>query len=200
MAAARLAPALARNARAHELQLQGVARRLADHSPRVRLARLRAELAGFGRVLAAARSNAVTAERTRIATERARIEVLDTRMRNALSQALARRRERSAQIAERGERAFGQALAKRTERLASLWALIRSLGPEAVLARGYALIRDESGALLRGVAQAEPGRLLDVQVSDGRFGAVVTGGTGAAPRPQPRPARKAMPKGQGDLF
>ncbi|TAJ33408.1 exodeoxyribonuclease VII large subunit [Bosea sp. (in: a-proteobacteria)] len=207
LAATRLAPALARNARAHEIQLQNVARRLAENSPRVRLARLRAELAGFGRVLAAARSNAVTAERTRIATERARIEVLDTRMRNALAQSLLRRRERSAQIAERGQRAFAQALAKRTERLASLWALIRSLGPAAVLARGYALIRDESGALVRGVAQAEPGRLLDVQVSDGHFGAIVAGGagtsigTGKVSRPQSRPARKEMPKtAQGDLF
>jgi exodeoxyribonuclease VII large subunit len=200
LAATRLAPALARNARAHEQALLALSRRLEARSPRIALARLREKLIGFSRVLASARSNAVTAERTRIGTERARLDVLEMRMRNALAQSVSRRRDRSLQIAERAERAFGQALVKRSERLGSLWTLIRSLGPEAVLARGYALIRDESGALVRSVTQTEPGRVIDVQVSDGHFGAIVAGGAGAASRPQPRPARKETPKGQGDLF
>lgn len=202
LAAARLAPALARNARAHELQLQALARRLSDHSPRLRLAKLRAELAGFGRVLAAARTNALTAERTRIRTDQARLGVLEARMRNALGQSILRRRDRSEQTAGRSQRAFAQSLSKRQDRLASLWALIRSLGPDAVLARGYALIRDESGGLVRGIAQAEPGRLLDVQVSDGHFGAIVAGGDAPIRAQPPRPARKEGPKAasQGNLF
>ncbi len=200
LAAARLAPALARNARAHEQGLLVLSRRLEARSPRIALARLREKLNGFARVLASARSNAMSAERIRIGTERARLDVLETRMRNALAQSLDRRRERSAQIAERGTRAFAQSLTKRGERLNSVWSLIRSLGPQAVLARGYALIRDESGALIRGVAQAEPGRMLDIQLVDGRFGAIVAGSGGPA-RPQQRPARRETPKGtQGDLF
>ena len=99
------------------------------------------------------------------------------------------------------ERAFAQGIDRRRDRLDSLWALIRSLGPEAVLARGYALIRDEAGTLVRSVAQAQPGQALAVQLSDGRFDAVVSGAGGTPPKPQPRAARKEPPKStQGDLF
>jgi len=202
LAAARLAPALARNARAYELRLQNVARRLADNSPRVRLAKLRADLAGFGRVLATARGNAIAAERTRIAHARERLARLEAQARHAFGQSLAQRRDRSGNLAERASRAFGQQLQRRGDRLASLWALIGSLGPQAVLARGYALIRDEAGALVRSVGEAHPGRAFSVQLADGRFDVTVSGDEPGASRPQPRPAaRKAGgPTTQGDLF
>lgn len=105
-------------------------------------------------------------------------------------------------MAQRAERAFGQSLHRRTDRLVSLWALIRSLGPEAVLSRGYALIRDEAGALVRSVAAAQPGRALTVQLADGSFGAIVSGvEPGGAKPAAPRPARKGPAAGaQGDLF
>jgi exodeoxyribonuclease VII large subunit len=78
--------------------------------------------------------------------------------------------------------------------------LAASLGPGAVLARGYALVRDEAGALVRGVGQARPGQALSVQISDGRFGVVVAG-AGEAPSRPSRPLRRESPKaGQGDLF
>jgi len=180
LAATRLAPALARNARAHELALQGLSRRLEARSPRVTLARLKAELAGYARVLAAAKGNAIAAERTRIAHARERLATLEARSRNA----------------------FGERLHRRADRVASLWALIRSLGPEAVLARGYALIRDEAGALVRSVSEAQTGRALSVQLADGRFDVTVSGGEPGAGRPAPRSAarRSGGPTTQGDLF
>lgn len=200
LAATRLAPALARNARVHELQLQGLSRRLAENSPRVRLARLRAELAGFARVLAAAKTNAVASERTRVAHARDRLATLEARARNAFGQSIAQRRERGTLLAERATRAFTQELQRRGDRLASLWTLIRSLGPDAVLARGYALLRDEAGALVRSVAQARPGAALSVQLADGSFG-VTVGGAAELAAKTPRPQRKEPPKtGQGDLF
>lgn len=202
LAATRLAPALARNARTHEQQLQALARRLDARSPRLALVRLRTQLDGFGRALAAARGNAVSGERTRIANARDRLATLETRARNAFGQSLIQRRERGLVLAERAERAFGQTLHRRTDRLASLWTLIRSLGPEAVLSRGYALIRDEAGALVRSVEAAQPGRGLSVQLADGSFGVTVLGGETGGARPSvPRPARKGPPSGtQGDLF
>ena len=201
LAATRLAPALARNARVHEQALQGLARRLEARSPRIALARLRAQLDGFARVLAAARGNAIASERTRIAHARDRLATLEMRARNAFGQSLIQRRERGALLADRGGRAFAQGIDRRRDRLDSLWTLIRSLGPEAVLARGYALIRDEAGTLVRSVAQAQPGQALAVQLSDGRFDAVVSGAGGTPPKPQPRAARKEPPKStQGDLF
>jgi exodeoxyribonuclease VII large subunit len=202
LAATRLAPALARNARAHELVLQDLSRRLTARSPRVALASLRAELAGFARVLANARTNALEKERTRIAHARDRLATLEERARNAFGQSLVQRRDRGTVLAERAERAFGQALHRRTDRLASLWALIRSLGPEAVLSRGYALIRDEAGALVRSVGAAQPGQALSVQLADGSFGVTVSGGESGGAKPTaPRPARKGPASGtQGDLF
>lgn len=201
LAGTRLAPALARNARAHEQALQGLSRRLEARSPRVALAKLRAELAGFARVLANARTNALEKERTRIAHARDRLATLDARARNAFGQSLIQRRDRGAALAERTERAFGQSLHRRGDRLASLWTLIRSLGPETVLARGYALIRDEAGALVRSVGEALPGRALTVQLGDGSFGVTVAGGEPGGPKPAPRPLRKGpAPAGQGDLF
>jgi exodeoxyribonuclease VII large subunit len=178
LAAARLAPALARNARVHEIQLAGLARRLDAKSPRVMLASLRANLNGLGRALATARTNAVLGERQRLASAR----------------------DRLAALKQRADRAFGQGLARRRDGLASVWALVRSLGPQAVLARGYALIRDEAGILVRSTAQASSGQGLSVQVADGRFGVIVSGGGDVPVRP-PRPVRKEPPKsGQGDLF
>jgi exodeoxyribonuclease VII large subunit len=51
------------------------------------------------------------------------------------------------------------------------------LDPKAVLTRGYAIATDHAtGRAIRSVSEARPGALLEVQVSDGSFGAVVEGG------------------------
>ncbi len=200
LAATRLAPALARNARVHEQQLGLVARRLAEQSPRTRLARLKAELAGYGRVLAQARANAAAVERTRIGNDRRRLAELAARGLRSVQAALTRRGERLADVAAKSPRAFAAMLASRRDALRASSSLLASLGPEAVLARGYALVRDEAGVLVREVGQTRPGQALSVQVADGRFGVVVAG-SGDAPSRPARPARRDTPKaGQGDLF
>ncbi|AMJ58930.1 exodeoxyribonuclease VII large subunit [Bosea sp. PAMC 26642] len=177
LATARLAPALAKNARAHEQRLVQAAQRLSRRSPVVRLAELRTRLTGMGRALD-------TAKRTAVASEMARIE---------------RSRERAQAVADRAARAFALGLARRGERLRSLWTLMRSLGPDSVLARGYALVRDEAGASVRGVAQAQAGQELSVQVADGRF-AVTVAGRSDPPRPA-RPQRRSSARtDQADLF
>jgi exodeoxyribonuclease VII large subunit len=52
---------------------------------------------------------------------------------------------------------------------------LAALNPTAVLTRGYAIALDrDTGVALRSVAEARPGRSLDIRVSDGVFGAVVT--------------------------
>lgn len=178
LAAARLAPALARNARAHEMQLAGVTQRLNRQSPTARLAGYAARLDGLSNRLRAGREALLRAERLRVA----------------------RAGERIADLSQRAGRAFLQNLARRRDRLGSLWTLIRSLGPEAVLARGYALVRDEAGALIRGVAQAQPGQALSVQVSDGRFAVAVMGGGDTAAKPARVPRKETPKSGQGDLF
>ena len=49
-----------------------------------------------------------------------------------------------------------------------------ALDPHAPLARGYALIRGESGSYVRSRAAVHPGELIRVQVADGEFSAEVT--------------------------
>jgi exodeoxyribonuclease VII large subunit len=48
---------------------------------------------------------------------------------------------------------------------------LNALNPEAVLARGYAIVRDESGTLVQRVNQAIPKTKIKIQVSDGAFSA-----------------------------
>jgi exodeoxyribonuclease VII large subunit len=178
LAATRLAPALARNARAHEQQLALAAQRLARHSPLLRLATARKDVEGLAKAMAVARDNLLRRERDRIG----------------------RAGDRVGSAAGNLVAAFARLLQRRRDRLDSVWALAASLGPNAVLARGYALVRDEAGALVRDTGQVRPGQALSVQVSDGRFGVMVAGSGDAPSRPS-RPPRRESPKaGQGDLF
>lgn len=200
LAATRLAPALARNARAHEQQLAALVQRLARQSPLARLAGFAARLDGLSMRLRAGRDALLRAQRERVGRAFERIADLDQRATRALSHDLARRGERLHGLEDRLQRAFTQNLARRRDRLRSSASLLASLGPDAVLARGYALVRDEAGALVRGVAQVRPGQALSVQVSDGRFGVVAAGDGGAPPRPARAPRREIPKGGQGDLF
>ena len=47
---------------------------------------------------------------------------------------------------------------------------LKSLNPQSVLARGYAIVSMPDGSLVRRVAQVEKDDALDVRVSDGTFG------------------------------
>lgn len=80
---------------------------------------------------------------------------------------LALRRREVVNLAERFERASGQRLALLTQRLAQQGDLLRVLGPQATLGRGYSITRDASGAIIRSVAAAQPGAVLTSQVADG---------------------------------
>ena len=59
-------------------------------------------------------------------------------------------------------------------RLELLSGKLAVLDPKAVLTRGYSIALDRaSGNAIRSVSEALPGATLDIQVSDGAFGAVV---------------------------
>jgi len=108
------------------------------------------------------------------------------------------------------ERRAGQALlnrvAVRRRDLDGKGALLKSLGYQSVLSRGFALVRDETGAMVRQARSIVPGAALTVQFSDDRIGVIAEGGsttdTGAEPSPGARnPRQKSRPRGgQGSLF
>jgi len=58
--------------------------------------------------------------------------------------------------------------------LRHLAGLLSSLGPQAVLDRGYAVVQKEDGVLVRDPKQVTVGEELDIRVAEGRFGATVS--------------------------
>jgi exodeoxyribonuclease VII large subunit len=68
---------------------------------------------------------------------------------------------------------LGSRTAAAALRLEGLSRTLEALDPMRVLDRGYAIVRNSSGAIVRRVAQVAPGDGIDVSVSDGAFQAVV---------------------------
>ncbi len=58
-------------------------------------------------------------------------------------------------------------LARHRERVGHWEARLRALGPEATLARGYAIVLDAGGQLVRRAAAVKPGQALAVRMADG---------------------------------
>ncbi|MEJ8571059.1 exodeoxyribonuclease VII large subunit [Microbaculum marinum] len=94
-----------------------------------------------------------------------RLEVLQARARKAVD----RRRERS------------------RDRLETLYQLLRTLSYQKTLQRGYALVRDSAGNMVRSARGHVTGDRLEIQFSDGMLPAAVDSG-------EPRPARSATKK------
>lgn len=72
-------------------------------------------------------------------------------------------------LADRLARAAQRTLDHRIARVAVAQASLGAFNPEATLARGYAIVRDQEGRIVRSVGQAKPDTALTVQVSDGAF-------------------------------
>lgn len=88
-------------------------------------------------------------------------------------QMLARMREGLAVASTRMERSVERTLGRAAARAEGLDARLRSLSPLAVLDRGYALVRDANGSVIRSTSQLSPGDHLRTRVSDGEFGSTV---------------------------
>jgi exodeoxyribonuclease VII large subunit len=164
LASARLAPALARSARTQEGRLRAVSQRLSRLSPALRLATMRARLDGIGARPQAAGRRLVKLEGDRVA-----------------------------RAAERLDRAFRALIERRRETLGRLDQLRESLSHKSVLARGFAIVRDEANGPIRAASAVADGDRLTIEFADGEVQAL-------AGRSPPRPRPKAVPKGQGTLF
>ncbi len=104
-----------------------------------------------------------------------------------------------AALASRMKHAFGSRVTACRDRIRSLEQLLGSLGYEQILNRGFALVRDSEGHLLRRAAGIEDGTRLDIQFADGRKAAIA--GTQQTTGPAKRPASNGRRKcDQGSLF
>ncbi|WP_026175823.1 exodeoxyribonuclease VII large subunit [Methylobacterium sp. 88A] len=194
LAEARLMPALAGNARDHRARFGRLLDRLGRHPPGLRLAQARGRLAlvadrprsalqnyatrksealGYlGRRLVVAREQTLVRARTETARRFERLGALDAR----LGQAIRRLNER------------------RSDRLGNFAALLGTLSYRAVLARGFALVRDEDGAPIRAAASVTPGQRLGLEFADGTRFARSEAADDTAPGGEGPPKRKRQPR------
>ncbi|MBN1935299.1 MAG: exodeoxyribonuclease VII large subunit [Anaerolineae bacterium] len=87
--------------------------------------------------------------------------------------AVARERQRVDDLARRQERAWQHVLTLKCAQLEGLGHRLAGLNPYATLERGYAIVCDETGRVVRTVSQIQPDQSLRVRVSDGEFAARV---------------------------
>lgn len=88
-------------------------------------------------------------------------------------QMLARMRERLVVSNTRMERSLERTVRRAAARVESLDARLRSLSPLAVLDRGYALVLDADGTVIRSTGQLTHGDHLRTRLSDGEFSSTV---------------------------
>jgi exodeoxyribonuclease VII large subunit len=84
-------------------------------------------------------------------------------------QGLAQARERLAACRTRLDRTLERMIHASSSRLSALDARLNSLSPLAVLERGYALVLDANGGVVRSTVQVAPGDKVFTRLSDGAF-------------------------------
>jgi exodeoxyribonuclease VII large subunit len=84
-------------------------------------------------------------------------------------------RQRLDELARRMSVAVDHSRQLQRTRLVGLELRLAALNPSAVLARGFAVVSTPEGILVRSVDQVSGGDRLNIRVSDGSFGAAVTG-------------------------
>ncbi len=160
-------------------RLDAVTERL-PHALRVTTARRRDRVVGLAARLGASLRANTQAHRTKIVHDRHRLAVLH----------------------ERGKIAFENLLDRRDARLERAGQLLAAFSYRGVLARGFALLRDSEGQPLRSAAAISPGQKLDIELTDGRVGALAEGSRPIelmAPVIRRR-RRTISDPGQGSLF
>ena len=127
------------------------------------------------------------------------VRVLEGAMRRYVSdthQKIERTAERLEQFVERIRRSMGEMLTRGDERIEQLGKLLESYSFHSVLNRGFALVRDQDGHPVLSATDTQAGDTLTVEFADGRIGAKVTDGIGAASR-TPTPPRRRDDRGSG---
>lgn len=106
----------------------------------------------------------------RLTLARQRLEAVHGRLREHRPDQLLRiRRHEVAALGERLERGFAGRMEALRGRMEHAGNLLRVLGPQSTLNRGYSITRKEDGGILHSVAEATPGTPLLTQLADGEI-------------------------------
>ncbi len=144
--------------------------RLQSASPRGRVAAMRRRLENLELRLEHAGAP------QRIVAEGQRLQTLEARLGRAFGpQALVPRRRQLDELQQRLQVAIERRMHTFHERLGVTVARAEALSPMAVLARGYALVTDPEGGVVKDASQQTPGARLRVQLAQGELLAKVTG-------------------------
>ncbi len=175
----RLGRALFANTQAHGKRLVRIAPRLQPRLLEVRIDRSRDRLERLG-----ARARDTLGRGA--ALRRARLERLMGRLRpGAIAERVGRAGERLDGLALRARQAVLGRVEQRRRALGGQTQMLASLSYQSVLQRGFALVRDEAGRAVRSVASIADGQRLEIQLGDGRLGAIAgartAGETGSSP-------------------
>ena len=191
-------------------------RRFAASSAKLTLRVLHAQVSHAAQRLTISSERLANGARSLVRRRRDRFAGLEVRLRasklsnaQAQRQAIARERERTLRLAERARRAVATVMQRLDARVAHSGQLLSALSYRGVLARGFALVRDEQGQPVHAAADIGPGAYLSLEFADGHVGATADADRPAATRPvkpvvsEPKgatPKRVVKPVGQGSLF
>jgi exodeoxyribonuclease VII large subunit len=124
---------------------------------------------------------------------RTSFERASTRLRpHVVSRAMLQGRERLTRLDRASMRAVAAMLERSRRRLDGQARLLETLGYHSVLARGFALVRDAEGVMVRRASEVKPGAALDIEFADGHVGAH------ADARPRREAVRKKPRGGDSD--
>jgi len=190
------------------LALAQASRLLARHAPQAELSRAKGRLNTLSFRLGAARTHVVDRRRERLTGLEKSFAAARAARINALRADLSTREQQRQALAGRLGVAMTAYVSRRSEKLAHLEQMRFALGYDAILQRGFALVRSDEG-VVRSVAQAPAGTALILQFADGRVfataGEALGGPAGSEPAAKPmarkrEPAPRKKPEGQGSLF
>lgn len=128
----------------------------------------------------------------------------------ALPLDIRRRRQRLRDVAVRARPGLNRILERRSDQLQTAGKLLETLSYQATLRRGYALIADETGTVVRNTDQLGKGDAIEIRLADGTIAASIGDGPSKSKRPSeptgtsdgspaPPPPKKDPGK-QGSLF
>jgi exodeoxyribonuclease VII large subunit len=111
--------------------------------------------------------------RVRLSAMRRQLETRTTELHRQSERLLAEKMTRVDDLASALARSSGTILLKRRSRLELLHSGLQGLSPKAILARGYALVFDAAGNLVKDAAQLKRGDAVRAQLGRGEFTAKV---------------------------
>ncbi len=187
-AASRLGRALAANIDRKKARYGGIRLSPALLNRRIADARIRTERAGTR--LPNLFQALVQAQRSRFDRDAARVSPIALLRRNGVFA------ERIVVLGRRADQSVAVALERNRSRLAQAWRLADTLSYHSVLSRGFAVVKDAEGNLVKRAAAIAAGDVLDIQFEDGNMAAVAGGGAAKA---KPAPREKSGGR-QGSLF